>query len=476
MSLVKQVVPQSEDELYRILAFLQAKEFVYEQPAFPESDYLFKHALTQEVAYGTVLHEQRKTLHERTGQAIEALYRANVEDRYSELAHHYSHTDNAEKAVVYLGFAGQQAFQRSAYDEALRHLTSAIEVLRTLPDTSDRSQHELPLQITLGSVLQATKGFTNPEVEQAYTRARDLCEQVGEPTQLAPALYGLWQLCILRAEHQKARALGEQLFTLAQTAPDLALQSAAQRALGEPLLWLGEFSRARDHLEHGSSLYNPEQHRGQAFVHGLDPGVAIRTMAAHALERIHQAMTLAERGQFEAGIAQMRQGRAGWRATGAEGSDSYWLALLVEACRPAGQAEEGLALLAEAMEIVHRTGERFYEAELYRLKGALILQKFKAGPELSRMVQSSKPVLSEVEGFNGEEEAEEYFRQALDIARSQQAKSLELRAATSLARLWQKQSETAEACDLLAPVYNWFTEGFDTADLKDAKTLLADLS
>ena len=524
LRLVKQVVTQPETELYRTLSSLQAKEFVYEQPAFPESAYLFKHALTQDVAYGTVLQEQRKVLHERTGHALEALYTENLEDHYSELAHHYSRSENTEKAVEYLGCAGQQAFQRSAYVEALQHLTLAIEMLRTLPNTSERSHNELPLQITIGAALQATKGFANPEVERAYMRAR-LCELVGELAQLAPALYGLWQLYILRAENHKAHKLGEQLFALAQTAPELALHPVAHRALGEPLLWLGEFSRAREHLERGNTLYNPEQHRGQAFLYAIDSGVAIRSTAAEvlwflgypeqALKRSHQAVTLAqelahpfslahalnlasrihqhcrdghavqdraeavmalsteqgfpfflavgtflrrwalaERGQAEAGIAEMRDCLTAWRTTGAELGVPWFTALLGERCGQAGQAEEGLALLAEAVEIVHRTEDSFYEAECYRLKGELLLQQLP--------VQQS--------------EAEVCFQAALEVAGRQEAKSLELRAATSLARLWQQQGKTEEARDLLAPVYEWFIEGFDTADLKDAKALLEEFN
>ena len=257
-----------------------------------------------DVSYGTVLQEQRKALHERTAQAIEGLYTENLDDHYSELAHHYSRSENTEKAVEYQGFAGQQAFQRSAYGETLRHLTMAIEVLQKLPDTCERSQHELPLQITLGTALSATKGFANPEVERAYTRARELCEQVGQPTQLAPALYGLWQMYILRAEYQTAHELGQQLFMLAQRAPDLALLPAAHRALGEPLLRQGEFPAAREHLELGISLYDPEQQHGQAFLYGLDPGVALRSMAAQALwflgypeqalKRVQEALTSAQ--------------------------------------------------------------------------------------------------------------------------------------------------------------------------------------
>src|SRR4029453_11906383 len=175
--LIRQVITQPEDELYRLLASLQRKEFLYEQPAFPEVEYLFKHALTQEVAYGTVLQERRKVLHEQTAWAIEALNRATLDDHYSELAHHYTRSGNTEKAVEYLHLAGQQAVQRSANAEAIHHLTTALDLLKTLPDTRERAQLELTLQITLGMPLQATRGYSSPEVQATYARARELCQQ-----------------------------------------------------------------------------------------------------------------------------------------------------------------------------------------------------------------------------------------------------------------------------------------------------------
>ena len=191
VSLLRQVITQPEDELYRLLTSLQRKEFLYEQPAFPEVEYVFKHALTQEVAYGTVLQERRKTLHEKIAQAIEALYHANLEDHYSDLAHHYSRSGNAAKAVEYLSLAGQQAARQSANAEAITHLTTALELLKTLPDTAARARQELTLQLSLGASLMATKGYTAAEVEQTYTRAQELCLQVGEPLQVAQVLYGL---------------------------------------------------------------------------------------------------------------------------------------------------------------------------------------------------------------------------------------------------------------------------------------------
>jgi class 3 adenylate cyclase/predicted ATPase len=444
LSLVRQVVPQSEEELYRLLASLQRKEFLYEQPALPEVEYIFKHALTQEVAYNSVLIERRKALHERTAQAIEKLYNENLDEHYSDLAHHYSRSGNTQKAIDYLRLAGQQAEQRSAYAEAISHLTTALELLKTLPDTVERTQSELVLQTTLGPALMVTKGFGGLEVEKTYARARELCQQLDETPQLFWVLGGLWQFYIVQAEYQTARELGKQLLSLAQREQDLALLLSAHRALGEPLLYLGELVPARAHLEQCITLYDLQQHRSLAFLYGLDPGVMSLNTAAitlwhlgysdQALKRSHEAILLAqelshplslaaalyfaaelhqfrrekqliqeraeaaitlsieqgfehwvgggtiyrgwvltEQGQEEEGIAQIRQGIATWQVTGAEIQRSNFLALLAGAYMKMGQIEKGLSVLAEALTAVDKTDERFYEAELYRLKGELLL-------------------------------------------------------------------------------------------------------
>jgi predicted ATPase len=530
VSLLRQVVPQPEEEVYRLLAALQRKEFLYEQPAFPEMEYSFKHALTQEVAYGTVLQDQRKALHERTAQAIEALYPERLEDHYSDLAHHYSRSGNTPKAVEYLHLAGQQAVQRSANAEAITHLTTALEFLNALPDTPERAQHELGLHLTLGPALMNIKGFAAPEVGALYTRARELCQQGGDTAQLFLVLFGLWQFALLRAELELARELGEQLLRLAQQAQDPALLLVAHRALGATLLWQGEISLAREHLEQGIALYDPQQHRPLALVYGMDIGMACRIFAAWALwllgypdqalqrgqegitlayessypyslsfalaftadlhqlrrewrlaqERAEAAMAvsaeqgfaqtlsqaailrgwaLAEQGQGAEGIAQIRQGLAAYRETEAKLMGPYFLTPLAEAYGKVGQVAEGLSVVAEALAAVDKTGERLWEAELYRLKGTLVLQA--SVPSLTRQV---------------EKEAEADFLKAIAIARRQSAKSLELRAVMSLSRLWQQQDKKKEAHELLSDIYNWFTEGFDTKDLQEAKALLEELA
>jgi len=304
LGLVRQVIAQPEADLYRLLASLQHKEFLYEQPAFPEVEYIFKHALTQEVAYGTVLQEQRKALHEKTAQAIEVLYTANLDEHYSDLAHHYSRSGNAEKAVEYLGLAGQQAARHSANAEAINHFTTALGLLKTLPDTTARARQELALQLSLGASLMATRGYAAAEVEQTYTRAQELCLQVGEPLQVVQVLYGRWAFYAVRGNHTALLALGEQFLTVAHRQQDSTLSLVAHAMVGSALLWLGDLTPAQAHLDQAFAFYDPEQHRDLAYHVGQDLGLTALTFAAEtlwyrgypdrALERVRHGLSLAQ--------------------------------------------------------------------------------------------------------------------------------------------------------------------------------------
>ncbi len=461
---------------------------------------------------------------------LEEKFLQAVETQPELVAHHYTEAGLIAQAIPYWKRAGQRAVARSAHVEAIAHLAKGLELLKALPDTPERARQELLLQTALSPALMAIKGWAAPEVGKAYARARELCQQVGATPQLFPVLYGLCGFYTNRAELSTARELGEQFLTLTQSVQDPALLMEAHYALGQVLFRLGEFALAQEHVEQGVALYNPQQHRSHAFLYGQDSGMACLLYAAlalwhlgypdQALKRIHDALTLtqelshsysrvgvpvitamlhqfrqegqiaqeqaeaaialsneqgfplllargtilrgwalAEQGQEE-GIVQVRQGLAALQTTGAELDRPYYLALLAEVYGKAEQAEEGFTVLTEALDLVHKTGGRFYEAELYRLKGQLTLQQFN--------VQGSK--------FKVEEEAEAYFLKAIKIAQRQQAKSLELRATTSLARLWQQQGRQKEAHRMLAEIYGWFTEGFDTADLKEAKALLEELA
>lgn len=539
-SLLCKVVTEREDELHRLLSRLQTGEFVYEQPAFPEVEYIFKHALTQEVAYNSLLLERRKILHERTAQAIEDVYRQRLDDHYSELAYHYSRSGNTQKAVDYLQLAGQQAVQRSANEEAITHLSAALELLKALPESSGRNQQELALQITLGASLAMTVGYASQEVEKAYSRARELSQAVESIPELFPALIGLWRFYVVRAKLQEGLELAEQLMRIARDVQDPVLFLEAHEAFAWPLLWLGEISAAREYAERGIALYDPLQHESLTLLYGQNPGMACASVAAwvlwalgypdQALQRSQEALVLAqdlsqgfsvagalnyaamlhqhlrearaaqactesalqfpsggeypiwiaitsvvqgwvlaEEGQSQKGLSQIRQGIAVLHNAGGELGMPWRLFVLAEAHEKSGQVEEGLTTLAEALNRVDKTGECWWEAELYRLKGELTLQKLSVVSSQLSVPNTQSPTPS-TQG-----EAESCFLKAIDISRKQQAKSLELRATMSLARLWQQQGKTVEAHQMLSEIYNWFTEGFDTKDLQEAKALLEEL-
>jgi TOMM system kinase/cyclase fusion protein len=532
--LLRAVSPFEEANLQSSLVVLVQAELFYQRGLPPQATYIFKHALIQEAAYQSLLKSTRQQYHQQIALVLEERFPDTKEHQPELLAHHYTEAGLTARAIPYWQQAGQRATQRSANAEAISHLTTALELLKTLPDTPERAQQELTLQITLGSPLQAAKGYGAPEVGTVYTRARELCRRVGETPQLVRVLPGLWKFYLVRAEHQTVRELGEQFLTLAQSAQDPVLLLEAHRALGNTAFWLGEVASAQAHLEQSIALYDPQQHRALAFLYGDDPGVNCLSYAAcalwslgypeQALKRSQEALTLAqelshpfslafalswatmlhqyrrewqatqeraeaaitlstdqgipyflaqatilrgwtlaEQGQGEEGIAQIRQGMDAWRATGAELRRPYYLALLAETYGKVGQAEEGLTALAEALTVADKTGEWFSKAELYRLKGELTLAQ-----------SSVQGLASSVQ--NPQSDAEECFHKAIEIARRQSAKSLELRAVMSLSNLWKEQGKKAEARQMLVEIYGWFTEGFDTADLQEAKALLDDLS
>jgi predicted ATPase len=409
--------------------------------------------------------------------------------------------------------------------EAISHLSTGIELLQTLPETPEHTQQALTLHIALGAALQIAKGHAAPEVEHAYTQARALCQQVGETPELVPVLFGLWRFYVLRPALHTARELGETMLRLAQRTDDPTLAVMAHWALGLTWLWLGALPAARQHLEEAIARYTPDQRRVLVFRVGNEPGVPCRLYVAmilwvlgyptQALARLHEALAwppelshpfslavgrclaatasqfrrdvpaahehaeaavalatehgiplwaaygtsirgwaLAMQGQGKEGLAQIRQGIAAWRATGAAVFVPYLSTLLADVSAHLGHTNDGLQALAEAHTLMEQHEERYWEAEIARLRGVLLLR------------QPGTP----------QAEAETWLRRALDVARRQQAKSLELRATMSLSRLWQQQGQQDKARELIAPIYGWFTEGFDTADLQEAKALLEELS
>jgi predicted ATPase len=524
--LLQAVSDLDDATLQRELGRLVEAEFIYQRGLPPQATYTFKQALIQEAAYQSLLKRTRQQYHQRIAQVLEAQFPETVEAQPELLAHHYTEAGLGEQAIGYWQRAGERTVQRSANVEAIAHLTKGLEVLRALSDTPEHARQELDLQTALGPALMNTRGPGSPTVEQVYTRARELCQHVGEPQQLFRVLWGLWRYYHNRSELQMAGELGKQLLTLAQQVRDPELLLEAHHALWSTLFFAGELASARGHLEQGMAFYDPQHHRSHVSLHsGHDPGVCCLLHAAcvlwflgypdQGLKRSEEALALAQKlvqphnlalalrwvaelhkhrqerqavqeraeavmrlsteqgfelelaqgtilwgwaltgqGQEVEGIAAMRQGLAALRATGGELRRPQVLALLAEAYGGIGQIEEAWNVLAGALAAMEKTGEGLYEAELYRLKGELLL----------------------VHSTENHAEAETCFHQALDIARRQQAKSLELRATVSLSRRWQQQGKRDESRELLAPIYGWFTEGFDTADLQEAEALLAEVA
>jgi len=523
--LLQAVSTLDEEILQRDLAKLVDAELLYQRGLPPTARYFFKHALIQEAAYHSLLKSKRQQYHQKIAQVLEKKFPETAETQPELLAHHYTEGNLVEQAIHFWQNAGQRAMERSANVEAIGHLSKGLEVLKSLPDTPESIQQELDLQITLGPALMATKGYPAPEVKQSYARALELCQQLGETPQLFPALLGLSTFYLIHGEFQTAYELGERLYSLAQNVEDSALLVEAHYVLGTTLFHLGELAQARKHLERGITLYDSKQHSFLAFRYGQDPGVFCLCYMARilwflgypdsALKRSHEALALSkeishpfslalalnfaaliyqlrqegqatqeradeaitlctehgftfyltmgtilrgwaltEQGQGKEGIAETCQGLAEYRVTGAELFRPHFLALLAESYGIERQAEEGLTVLTEALAAARKGGKRFYEAELYRLKGEFLLD-FSA---------------------ENQTEAENCFRQAIDIAKQRSARSWELRAVMSLSRLLQKKGKKEEAIQMLDEIYGWFTEGFDTADLKEARTLIEELS
>lgn len=437
--LLHAVSPLNEESLQQGLRQLVEGELLYQRGLPPQATYVFKHALIQDTAYQALLKSKRQQLHQQIAQVLEERFVETKETQPELLAHHYTEAGLVRQAIPYWQQAGQRAVQRSAHAEAISHLTKGIELLTILPDTPERAQQELTLQVALGSPLMATKGFADPEVEQTYTRAQELCQQVGETPQLFSVLEGLSVFYMVRTEYKATYKLRSQCLTLAQRLQDPVLLLQAHQELGGCLFMLGEFTLALEHFDQAIALYNPQQHslltfrkvysegmgawaqwalgysdraqkskhdalilgreltnlfeRAYALFHsaafhlyrreasiaqGLsEEAIALATESGLSMilawATITRGWAFAEQGKLEEGVVQMRQGLAALRATGAELSRPTWLGAIAKACGEMGQIEGGLSLLNEALAIADKTGERFYEAELYRLKGELLL-------------------------------------------------------------------------------------------------------
>jgi DNA-binding winged helix-turn-helix (wHTH) protein/predicted ATPase len=510
------------------------------------SRYAFIHALYQNVLYERVSAWKRIQLHRRIGEAEEALYGERSKEIAAELAMHFERGAEDKKAAKYLQQAADNAVRRFAYQEAVVLSQRGLELLGRLPDSSQRTEEELRLQLSLGVPLIATEGYAAPEVGRVYMRSRELCERLGDPPEISQVLWGLWAFHTLRAELKTAREIAEEFLVLAERRPYRDLAMRGHWTMEITLMHMGEFALALQHFEKARQLYNREQHLNEALVDALDPGVALLCFAGwslwfmgqpdQALDRVQEALALAEQsfephgrahallfaatihqlrrearmaqeraeaviavssehglvmyramatitrgwtlselGRQGEGVEEMRQGLTALRATGTELVRPYFLGLQAEVLNKAGHAEEALRVLEEALAMVLHNGERYYQAELYRLKGELLLKQ-PIARAVSRASTGGRGVNKAGAGLTAVTNAETCFHQSIQIAQRQQAKSLELRSVMSVAHLYQSQAKRDEARGHLIQIYDSFTEGFDTTDLREAKALIEALS
>ncbi len=511
LSLVRAITAKSDDDLNQMLSNLQLAEFIYEQPAVGEVEYSFKHALTLEVAYNSVLIERRKLLHDRIGNAIEILFAGRLDDHLNELAHHYVRAGNADKATQFLMLAAQQAIWISALDEPIAYAKQGLLLVENVADEATRDQREAALRATLGFAL-SRRDPASREVEAAYLRVRELCAKLDDDTLLCSALAGL-RLCYnFRAELDRALELGTEMLKVAERTGDPALIYGAHSHISQTLYFRGEFQLALEHVEKAVGQRDGlTRQRSLTFLGDFEgrrllvlcllgypkqaepppPGLAFRNQPQSAFFRElfttqiyyllrdsvrvarhaergeqlardyggHQGLgyiaavngwSLAASGSVAEGVAEIRRGLEIIDASGAR-VKTLPLTALAECYLIGGKPDEAFEVLSDALEHTRRTGERFFEAELHRLSGEVLALR----------------------GSMHYTEAETAFRAAIEVARHQQARWFELRGTVSLARLLRDNNRRDEARAMLA---DWFTEGFDTVDLKDAKSLLDELA
>jgi class 3 adenylate cyclase/predicted ATPase len=523
--LLRAISPLDETKLTGALNRLVDADVLEQYLLSPQTQYSFRHALIRDAAYESLLRSKRRQYHGQIAAALQESFPEIVNANPELIAVHYTDAGLVEQAVASWQRAGQRALERSANQEAIRHLTKGLELLSILPETQEHLQQELLLRATLGPAVMLAKGFASLEAQNVYTRARLLCQQVSDISLRFQVFWALWVSHVARGEHGKARESAEECLRLALAAQDSTLSLGAHHAMGVSLLIVGEFVQGFEHIKQGSRIYDRSQHSRLVSALGQDSGVLCLSYEAfflwflgypnQALTRIREALTLArelshpatvattaniacwvyqlfhdgqatleqaeaaialstdrefefwramgeimrgwaltQQGLLDDGIARIRIGISSFRSTGGEIMLPFIMYLLAEAYGRLGLATEGLTILTEAQAALDSSGERWWEAELQRLKGELILMQ------------------PDTLSSQGTEEAEACFQRALATARAQSAKSLELRAAISLSRLLQKQGKPAEARDILTSLYEWFTEGFDTTDLREARELI----
>jgi class 3 adenylate cyclase/predicted ATPase len=517
------VATMPEKDLKASLSQLADAELIFQRGVPPQATYQFKHALVQDAAYTTLLRSKRQKLHGRIAHILQEQFSEIIVAQPELLARHFTEAGLLEHAIVYWQRAGERATERSANLEAIEHLQRGLAVIETFPDRSPWRKQELRFLTGLGAAMMTTRSSGSPEIARVYARARQLAVETGLAAELCPILFNSCLAAITRGDFPAGRRLVEELSDLARGDDDSGLKLQAHHAAWDLLLAEGELREAERHIEAGLSLYRRESHGWHARVYGgHDPGACCQVLEAfrqtmlgypdlavgqmtkalalardltHPPTLVHLLSLAAELHQVRCeplaveeiiaellplvseygspvrianaamlrgwartaqgkddGLVQLQGGLVSWRATGSLFNAPYRLALASDAYRMAGIIQEALHLVTEAMQVATRTGYRWSEAELHRLHGELALRS------------------------NDQNTAEVCFKQAIATARAQSARLFELRAATSLSRHWRDQGRKVEARDLLAPVYGWFSEGFDTTDLKEAKALLDKLS
>jgi len=518
--LLAAVARHSDSQLRRALEQLVDAGLVFRRGSFPHASFIFKHALVQDAAYGTLLRTQRQELHARIARTMEQRFPELGDEQPEILAHHYTQAGLAQQAVSYLAWAGRRALDRSAMVEAGSLITKALGLISELPESTERAKRELDLQTALGRALTATKGYAAAETGQAYARARRLCEELGDTSTLVRVGYGQYLYHLIRAETAECKQVASEILSFAKKTQSDEVQILARRTLGVSLFEFGRLTAAREQLELAADLLEHRRRQGAttrgdaaivipawlayilAFQGHLDRATRTRDLSVQEansstslhsrafglafaagttlvlreyndlLSRSDTICALASELNFPfmlawglafRGIAKLYineadgeqaapEGLALYRQTGSKWALPFWLGSYAAVQRQG--PENALAAIREALAEIEVTGERWFEAELYRLRGV-----------------ATKCGLSSNGG-----QAEDDFQTAMRIAAEQGARLLELRAATSLARLWSEQDRRAEARELLAPVYGWFTEGFGTLDLKEARALLDELA
>jgi class 3 adenylate cyclase/predicted ATPase len=530
-SLIAAVVSKPEAELQKALSRLIAAGLLFRQGVPPHATYLFKHALIQDAAYGTLLREHRRALHARIADALQTKFTEIADNQPELLARHCTEAGLIEKAASLWGKAGQRSLERSALVEAIEQLTRAVGHIATLPSTPALRQEEVKLQVALITPLVHVKGYAAPETTAATERARVLIEKaetLGErledPLLLFSVLYGFWVAKYVAFDGGALLELAAEFLGLAEKQGSTVPLMIGHRLMGMSLLHTGDIAQAKTHYDRGVALYNPDEHRPLASRFGQDIRVAILSYrswtqwilgypdlggadADRALKdaraigqaatlmyalnvtslsyiicgnfvpvdaqtselipladekgaKLWKALGVSNRGcvlvltgKASEAVATLTSGIVAVRATGATIWLPWYQSYLARACAELGQFDEAWHYINEAMTVMEKTNEKWCDAELNRVAGDIALM-------------SPEPDASK---------AKAYFERALAVARQQQAKSWELRATISLARLWRDEGKVREARELLAPVYGWFTEGFDTRDLKEAKALLDEL-